>query len=152
MPKAKKAGSVLKKVEDLIARTASSSKEEARTSAFLACKLIREHGLVVLVPEGTVPLEGGGNRKPPQSGPVKAGAWWDTVLDDLWESAGEAVRVDPFAPSNSDIHVGQARYDGRCKGCGKPIPRGTQVAYIRTGKHRGAYHVKPCSVKASKAT
>ncbi len=39
---------VVTKVEALIARTASDAAPEARTSAFLACKLIREHGLHVV--------------------------------------------------------------------------------------------------------
>lgn len=38
------------KVEKLIALTASSNENEARTAAFHACRLIREAGLVVLAP------------------------------------------------------------------------------------------------------
>jgi len=37
------------KVRKLVAMSASSHLEEARTSAFLACRLIREHGLQVTV-------------------------------------------------------------------------------------------------------
>jgi len=39
---------VLTKVQRLIALTASDSKEEARTAAYQACKLIREHELTVV--------------------------------------------------------------------------------------------------------
>ncbi len=38
------------KVEKLIALTASSNENEARTAAFQACRLIREAGLMVLAP------------------------------------------------------------------------------------------------------
>ncbi|WP_322757554.1 hypothetical protein [Synechococcus sp. CBW1107] len=37
----------LAKVEKLVAMSASPHLEEARTSAFLACRLIREHGLQI---------------------------------------------------------------------------------------------------------
>jgi hypothetical protein len=39
---------VLAKVKKLIALTSSSFSEEARTSAFMACKLIREHNMQVI--------------------------------------------------------------------------------------------------------
>jgi len=39
----------LAKVEKLVAMTASPHLEEARTSAFMACRLIREHGLQISV-------------------------------------------------------------------------------------------------------
>jgi hypothetical protein len=39
---------VLSKVEKLVAMTSSSHVEEARTSAYMACKLIRDHGLQVV--------------------------------------------------------------------------------------------------------
>lgn len=41
---------VLERVGQLIGMTGSSSEEEARTMALTACRLIREHGLVVLEP------------------------------------------------------------------------------------------------------
>ena len=45
---------VLEKVQRLIALTSSSSEEEARTSAVLACRLIREHGFRVVLATETV--------------------------------------------------------------------------------------------------
>jgi hypothetical protein len=39
---------VLAKIEKLVAMTSSPHVEEARTSAFMACKLIRDHGLQVV--------------------------------------------------------------------------------------------------------
>jgi hypothetical protein len=40
---------VVAKVEKLVAMSASPHLEEARTSAFMACRLIREHSLQVVV-------------------------------------------------------------------------------------------------------
>ena len=40
----------LRMLPGLLARTASDSEEEARTSAVQACRIIREHGLVVALP------------------------------------------------------------------------------------------------------
>ena len=42
------ANPTIEKVRRLIALTTSNHAEEARTSAFLACKIIREHGLHVV--------------------------------------------------------------------------------------------------------
>jgi hypothetical protein len=39
---------VLAKIEKLVAMTSSPHLEEARTSAFMACRLIREHGFQVV--------------------------------------------------------------------------------------------------------
>lgn len=48
---------VVERVRALIARTSSPHEEEARTSAMIACRLIREHGLDV-VPPGPAPSVG----------------------------------------------------------------------------------------------
>jgi len=42
----------LEKVLRLIALSASPSEEEARTSAVLACRLIQQHKLLVVLPNG----------------------------------------------------------------------------------------------------
>src|SRR6185295_9929478 len=49
---------LLERVSALVARASSSFEEEARTSAVIACRLIREHGLEVSLP--------GSVREPPQ--------------------------------------------------------------------------------------
>lgn len=58
---------VVERVRALIARTSSPHEEEARTSAMIACRLIREHGLAV-VPPGPAPSVGsvgnGGHEDP----------------------------------------------------------------------------------------
>jgi hypothetical protein len=43
---------VVEKVEALIARTSSEFSAEARTSALIACKLIRDHKLLVTTKDG----------------------------------------------------------------------------------------------------
>lgn len=47
--------SLLDRVRKLIALSASDREEEARTSAFLACKLIRENGFAVTLPVTAAP-------------------------------------------------------------------------------------------------
>ena len=41
---------VLERLAQLIGMTASSSEEEARTMALVACRMIRQHGIVLLEP------------------------------------------------------------------------------------------------------
>lgn len=55
---------VIERVQKLVAMTASPHEEEARTSAFLACKLIREHDLqiggaraAVSIPQWSQPVD-----------------------------------------------------------------------------------------------
>jgi hypothetical protein len=56
----------LAKVEKLVAMSASPHLEEARTSAFLACRLIREHGLQVTAHRpAAAPAPGVPHRQPP---------------------------------------------------------------------------------------
>ncbi len=45
-----KPAEALRRVQALLARTGSSSEEEARTAAIVACRLIREHRLVLSAP------------------------------------------------------------------------------------------------------
>lgn len=55
--KGKGRGRVLDRVKKLIALASSPNLEEARTAAFQACKLIREHELVVVRKEATRTLD-----------------------------------------------------------------------------------------------
>ncbi len=62
------ASGVLDRVGKLVALTASSFEEEARTAALRACELIRRHGLRV-VPPGQVADEPRAYRQPPPEEP-----------------------------------------------------------------------------------
>jgi hypothetical protein len=105
----------LERITALIARTASPFEEEARTSAVIACRLIRENRLEI-VPAGTVAqLETQATE--PRS------AWMP-----------REVRF-----------MRRSRFAGWCFWCGEEIPAGSRVAYYPTEKavaclgcHRGA--------------
>ena len=123
---------VLKKVHGLVARTSSDSIEEARTSAFMACKLIREHDLRVTLPNGA-------SYDPDAPKRRKGGNWWEDFINRGGEHGREAVRVDPFR-YGADVVIQRARYGGTCGHCKKTISVGDQIAYIKSGPRRGAYH------------
>ena len=128
---------ILKKVHGLIARSSSDSKEEARTSAFMACKLIREHDLRVTLPNGVGP-------EVPRR--ADGASWWEDYIDRGGDAVAEAVRaeavrVDPFR-HGADVHIQRARYGGLCKHCKGTISVGDQIAFISRGKRKGAYHEK----------
>jgi hypothetical protein len=48
---------IVQRVRKLVALTASPNEHEARAAAFLACRMIREHGLAIAEP-GTTPSAG----------------------------------------------------------------------------------------------
>lgn len=89
----------LDKVRALIARTSSSYEEEARTSAVIACRLIREHGI-----ELRAPAE-------PQE-----------------EAAPKSETRTAWAPREVRF-VHQSRFAGRCLWCGELIPAGSRIAW-----------------------
>jgi hypothetical protein len=91
--------SLLAKIEALIARSASTFPEEARTSAYLACKLIREKGLKVV--------------QSAAGQPATAAA-----------PAAAPPRTDRQGPITC-----RARYAGRCKTCRKPIQIGALIVW-----------------------
>ena len=140
---------VLKRVSGLIARTASSSKE-ARTSAYQACRLIREHGLLVVLPESAAGrMHSAVVQHPGHVPKPQRGNWWGDIIDDF-DVTGGSTRVDPFRAEESDIYFARARYAGVCKGCKKGIKIGDQCAYVRSGPQQGAYHAEECAIHAQK--
>lgn len=108
----------LEKITALIARTASPFEEEARTSAVIACRLIRENRLEI-VPAGTA-----SKARTTEEAPV-------------------SERRAAWAPRQ--VRIIRARFDGSCLWCGESVEAGTRVAYYPTeravaciGCHRGA--------------
>jgi hypothetical protein len=93
------AGLLLAKVEALIARSASTFPEEARTSAYLACKLMREKGLKV--------VQSAAGRAAEAAAPAAA-----------------PPRTDRQGPITC-----RARYSGKCKACRAPITVGMLIAW-----------------------
>ncbi len=107
---------LVKKVQGLIALAASDHLEEARTSAYLACRLIRDRGLHVVAELPRV-------APPPPPPPPPP-----------WQ-----------APRKPDYHCSDApkprtitsRYDSVCRDCGAQILIGDSVIWIRG---RGVWH------------
>lgn len=93
------------RVQKLIALAGSPVEEEARTAAWLACKLIRDNGLRVV---GITPWEPRPyvEPAPPPSPPAESG--------------------DP--PKERRI---TARFDSFCKACRKPIKKGEWVFWTK---------------------
>ena len=91
---------VLERVRKLVALAASDNENEARNSAVLACRLIREHKIVLSVSEGE-PV-----RQPPQSpfatgnpfanagfGGFEVDPFWDVLMRDLQRKAQARQRT-----------------------------------------------------------
>jgi hypothetical protein len=94
----------LAKVEKLVAMSASPHLEEARTSAFLACRLIRAHGLQVTVHRPAVQ---------PMPAPLYRPAGGQTPSE---TSGFRRIRV---------------RHPGHCRCCGNPITPGEWALWCR---------------------
>lgn len=98
---------MLDRVKKLIALTASSNENEARNAAYLACRLIREHGYDV-VPKVTVAARA-----------VFTSDGWDEAIRRAYES----VYVKP-EPGWRSI---RSKYDAKCVACGCVVDQEEQV-------------------------
>lgn len=92
------------KVRKLVAMSASPHLEEARTSAFLACRLIREHGLQVAI-----------HRPAAQ-----------TTTASSPRTAGGQTRSE-----TSGFRRIRVRHPGHCRCCGSPIATGEWALWCR---------------------
>jgi hypothetical protein len=92
------------KVRKLVAMSASPHLEEARTSAFLACRLIREHGLQVAI-----------HRPAAQ-----------TTTSASPRTAGGQTRSE-----TSGFRRIRVRHPGHCRCCGSPIAPGEWALWCR---------------------
>jgi hypothetical protein len=108
---------VLEKVRALIARALGTSfEEEARTSALVAVRLMKEHGLEL--------VEGGRAPPPRASAPVPT------------EPSRER-RPTPGTRAQR-MHI-RSRFDGWCRLCGEMFRAGDLIAWARG---RGAVHAR----------
>ena len=88
---------VLKRVEDLIRLAGSDREEEARTSAYLACKLIRENKLAVS---------------------------FDTHREEPTEKM-EARKYRYIPPEYSNEYMSPGK--GICPACSRSFPKGAKI-------------------------
>ena len=92
------------KVRKLVAMSASPHLEEARTSAFLACRLIREHGLQIATHR-------------PAAQPTTPASSGTAGVQTAGETSGfRRIRV---------------RHPGHCRCCGSPITPGEWALWCR---------------------
>lgn len=115
---------VLDRARKLVALAASDHAEEARTSAHLACALIRAHGLLLVAPGGRAPAQ-----------------------ESLWD---DAPPPQPQPPPSRDAPMDKPRrivskFPGRCLGCAGWIDEGETVLWK---KGRGAAH-EDCAKEVS---
>lgn len=99
---------ILDRIKALIARTASSSEEEARTSAVIACRLIREHKIELFDP--SAPDGGGGGGEPLED---IVSSVWDFLEKTQKRRTAAQASARGYARAVRDIddaNVGRRRY------------------------------------------
>lgn len=112
------------RIEKLIALSASTNEHEARSAAYLACKLIRDGGFRVVAPA-------------PDPRDLPTAAW------------AAAPRPPPHRPAPDrrprrvvPSEIGSARRSGRCSVCGEAFEEGSDVAFptLASDKYLGVVH------------
>lgn len=112
---------VLEEVRRLIALTSSSNKNEARTAAFLACKLIREKELKVAYKDnriGEIKPQRKTSRSPRRANKSTGFSWFDGLYDEMWQAGGQRI----------DVHIYTTSSPGICFECGESYSGGEKVA------------------------
>jgi len=118
----------LEKVLRLIALSASPSEEEARTSAVLACRLIQQHKLLVVLPNGANGTNGF-HSPYPRSG----SAWSPPPAPSPRPPPRPAPAPKRSKPRNPKPRLIVLNYRGVCSTCKQYITRGSR-AWWRPGK------------------
>ena len=120
---------MIEKIEKLIALSGSANEHEARSAAFLACKLIREGGYRVVSA---------------QAGAAAADPW-----DELFRAARPPRRPAARPPPRDTrprrqvpTEIKVARWSGRCAVCREPYEEGSDIASPVLADHAklGAAH------------
>ncbi len=109
------------RIEKLIALSGSGNEHEARSAAYLACKLIREGGYRVVAA-------------------APADPWADPFPTAAWSASPRAPRNAPPRRPAPDTRarrqvaceIKSAKWSGRCAVCGEAIEEGSDVG-IPTG-------------------
>lgn len=119
------------RIEKLIALSGSGNEHEARSAAYLACKLIREGGYRVVA-----------------SAP--ADPWADHFPTAAWTASPRAPRNPPPRRPAPDVRprrqvaceIKSAKWSGRCAVCGEAIEEGSDVGFptLASDENLGAVH------------
>lgn len=124
--------SAIGRIEKLIALAGSANEHEARSAAFLACKLIREGGYRLVEAD----------HDPWAEHVAAAAAAWARPRPRAERSAPRKPPPDlrPRRPVPSEVR--RAKWSGRCAQCGEEMEEGSEVGYpTRPGDERlGAVH------------
>ena len=119
------------RIEKLIALTGSANEHEARSAAYLACKMIREGGYRVVVP---------------------AADPWADDFPAAWTASPRPRGAPPARPARPapdtrprrpvPCAIGRARRSGLCAVCGEAFEQGSDVALptLASDAHLGAVH------------
>lgn len=111
--------SITDRIEKLIALSASANEHEARSAAYLACKMIREGGFRVVEPA------------------TPSDPWADHFASAAWTASTRAERHPPPRRPAPDVRsrrhvesdIGRAKRSGRCSVCDEPFEEGSDVAF-----------------------
>jgi hypothetical protein len=128
--------SVLERVRKLIALAASPNVEEARSAAFLACSLIREHSMALSMPaeEGRFQKINDVTKDPFSDffGSTAGKAPRPITAEDLQRN--KPPRAPPVQPKGkrrrgkrSPVVKLTNRYPMQCRGCGVSVPVGATI-------------------------
>jgi hypothetical protein len=118
------------RIEKLVALAASANEHEARSAAYLACKLIRDGGYRVVAPA--------------------ADPWADPFTASAWAAPPAHARRPPARRPAPDTRprrhvpceIGRAKWSGRCAQCGEAFEEGSDVAFpsLASDANLGAAH------------
>lgn len=134
--------SILVKVQKLIALAASDNESEARNAAHAACKLIREHQLVLsekqidfgFVPPGNTP-SWSRPKKSEKSSRDNTPFWSRETKTQVKPPPRQEDDFSSFnePPSGASFKrvILKSKYSGVCKECGSPFEPGDRVAWMR---------------------
>jgi hypothetical protein len=118
------------RIEKLIALSGSANEHEARSAAYLACKLIREGGFRVIAPAPD-----------PRAAPFPTSAWTTSPRPKAPPRPRRpAPDVRPRRVVPCEIRT--ARWSGRCSVCSEAFEEGSDVAFpsLATDEGLGAAH------------
>jgi hypothetical protein len=118
------------RIEKLIALSGSANEHEARSAAYLACKMIREGGYRVVA--------------------VAPDPWVDQFPTSAWTTSPRAARNPPPRRPAPDVRprrqvaceIRSAKWSGRCAVCGEAIEEGSDVGFptLASDENLGAVH------------
>jgi hypothetical protein len=118
------------RIEKLIALSGSANEHEARSAAYLACKMIREGGFRVVA--------------------STPDPWADDFPSATWPASPRPTRDPPARQPAPDMRprrvveseIASARRSGRCSACGEAFEEGSDVAFptLSADKYLGAVH------------